>query len=142
MMPAIPLFTSRKTKPVPDATAVVPRASTVASATRKSVFPAARHRANFRAIRVIAKLCQPRRPACRPERMARGGSWGVVPPGDSTEGLSVIDKFRADVLSVLDVVPSGASLAVGGFGSSGRPDAGRGPHPPADGFVPGAARVL
>jgi len=34
----------------------------------------------------------------------------------------VIDKFRADVLSVLDVVPSGASLAVGGFGSSGRPD--------------------
>jgi 3-oxoacid CoA-transferase subunit A len=34
----------------------------------------------------------------------------------------VIDKFRADVLSVLDAVPSGASLAVGGFGSSGRPD--------------------
>jgi len=34
----------------------------------------------------------------------------------------VIDKLRADVRSVLDVVPSGASLAVGGFGSSGRPD--------------------
>jgi 3-oxoacid CoA-transferase subunit A len=34
----------------------------------------------------------------------------------------VIDKFRADVMSVLDAVPSGASLAVGGFGSSGRPD--------------------
>jgi 3-oxoacid CoA-transferase subunit A len=34
----------------------------------------------------------------------------------------VIDKLRADVMSVLDVVPSGASLAVGGFGSSGRPD--------------------
>jgi 3-oxoacid CoA-transferase subunit A len=34
----------------------------------------------------------------------------------------VIDKFRPDVLSVLDAVPSGASLAVGGFGSSGRPD--------------------
>ncbi len=34
----------------------------------------------------------------------------------------MIDKFRADVLSVLDAVPSGASLAVGGFGSSGRPD--------------------
>jgi 3-oxoacid CoA-transferase subunit A len=34
----------------------------------------------------------------------------------------VIDKFRADVLSVLGAVPSGASLAVGGFGSSGRPD--------------------
>jgi len=34
----------------------------------------------------------------------------------------VIDKFRADVLSVLAAVPSGASVAVGGFGSSGRPD--------------------
>jgi len=34
----------------------------------------------------------------------------------------VIDKLRPDVLSVLDAVPSGASLAVGGFGSSGRPD--------------------
>jgi 3-oxoacid CoA-transferase subunit A len=34
----------------------------------------------------------------------------------------VIDKFRADVMSVLDAVPSGASLAIGGFGSSGRPD--------------------
>jgi 3-oxoacid CoA-transferase subunit A len=35
----------------------------------------------------------------------------------------VIDKFREDVLAVVDAVPSGASLAVGGFGSSGRPDA-------------------
>jgi 3-oxoacid CoA-transferase subunit A len=34
----------------------------------------------------------------------------------------VIDKFREDVLSVVDAVPSGASIAVGGFGSSGRPD--------------------
>ena len=34
----------------------------------------------------------------------------------------MIDKFRKDVLSVLEAVPSGASLAVGGFGSSGRPD--------------------
>ena len=34
----------------------------------------------------------------------------------------MIDKFREDVLSVLEAVPSGASLAVGGFGSSGRPD--------------------
>jgi 3-oxoacid CoA-transferase subunit A len=34
----------------------------------------------------------------------------------------VIDKFRADVLSVLAAVPSGASVAIGGFGSSGRPD--------------------
>jgi len=34
----------------------------------------------------------------------------------------VIDKFRDDLLSVVDAVPSGASIAVGGFGSSGRPD--------------------
>jgi 3-oxoacid CoA-transferase subunit A len=34
----------------------------------------------------------------------------------------VIDKFRDDVTSVVDAVPSGASIAVGGFGSSGRPD--------------------
>ncbi|MGY1857123.1 CoA transferase subunit A [Modestobacter sp. SYSU DS0290] len=34
----------------------------------------------------------------------------------------MIDKFREDVLSVVDRVPSGASIAVGGFGSSGRPD--------------------
>jgi 3-oxoacid CoA-transferase subunit A len=34
----------------------------------------------------------------------------------------VIDKFRADAASVLAAVPSGASVAVGGFGSSGRPD--------------------
>lgn len=34
----------------------------------------------------------------------------------------MIDKFREDVLSVVEAVPSGASLAVGGFGSSGRPD--------------------
>jgi 3-oxoacid CoA-transferase subunit A len=35
----------------------------------------------------------------------------------------VIDKYREDVLSVVDRVPSGSSVAVGGFGSSGRPDA-------------------
>jgi len=35
----------------------------------------------------------------------------------------VIDKYRDDLLAVLDVIPSGASIAVGGFGSSGRPDA-------------------
>jgi 3-oxoacid CoA-transferase subunit A len=35
----------------------------------------------------------------------------------------VIDKFREDVLSAVEQVPSGASVAVGGFGSSGRPDA-------------------
>ena len=34
----------------------------------------------------------------------------------------MIDKFREDVLSVVERVPSGASVAVGGFGSSGRPD--------------------
>jgi 3-oxoacid CoA-transferase subunit A len=34
----------------------------------------------------------------------------------------VIDKFREDVMAVLDAVPSGATIAVGGFGSSGRPD--------------------
>ena len=34
----------------------------------------------------------------------------------------MIDKFRADVMSVLSAVPSGSSIAVGGFGSSGRPD--------------------
>jgi 3-oxoacid CoA-transferase subunit A len=34
----------------------------------------------------------------------------------------VIDKFREDVLSVVDRVHDGASIAVGGFGSSGRPD--------------------
>ncbi len=34
----------------------------------------------------------------------------------------MIDKFREDVMAALDAVPSGASLAVGGFGSSGRPD--------------------
>ncbi|MGY1706915.1 CoA transferase subunit A [Geodermatophilus sp. SYSU D00697] len=34
----------------------------------------------------------------------------------------MIDKYREDVLSVVDAVPSGASIAVGGFGSSGRPD--------------------
>jgi 3-oxoacid CoA-transferase subunit A len=34
----------------------------------------------------------------------------------------VIDKFRADAMSVLSAVPSGSSIAVGGFGSSGRPD--------------------
>ncbi|GAB3346925.1 CoA transferase subunit A [Modestobacter lapidis] len=35
----------------------------------------------------------------------------------------MIDKFRTEVLSVVDRVPSGSSIAVGGFGSSGRPDA-------------------
>jgi 3-oxoacid CoA-transferase subunit A len=35
----------------------------------------------------------------------------------------VIDKFRDDVLSAVEAVPDGASIAVGGFGSSGRPDA-------------------
>src|SRR5258708_19400036 len=59
-----------------------------------------------------------------------GGGWharrpGVVPRAD-TEGLSVIDKFRADVMSVLDAVPPRASLPVGGFGTSGRP------RPPLD----------
>jgi 3-oxoacid CoA-transferase subunit A len=34
----------------------------------------------------------------------------------------VIDKLRADVLAALEAVPSGTSVAVGGFGSSGRPD--------------------
>ena len=34
----------------------------------------------------------------------------------------MIDKFREDVLSAVDRVPDGASIAVGGFGSSGRPD--------------------
>ncbi|MGH8868207.1 MAG: CoA transferase subunit A [Actinomycetes bacterium] len=34
----------------------------------------------------------------------------------------MIDKVREDVMATLDVVPSGASIAVGGFGSSGRPD--------------------
>jgi 3-oxoacid CoA-transferase subunit A len=40
----------------------------------------------------------------------------------SGRNAQVIDKLRADVMSTLDAVPSGASLAVGGFGSSGRPD--------------------
>jgi 3-oxoacid CoA-transferase subunit A len=34
----------------------------------------------------------------------------------------VIDKFRPDPAAALAVIPSGASVAVGGFGSSGRPD--------------------
>lgn len=34
----------------------------------------------------------------------------------------MIDKYRDDVVSAVDVVPSGACIAVGGFGSSGRPD--------------------
>ncbi|MBX6389396.1 MAG: 3-oxoacid CoA-transferase subunit A [Frankia sp.] len=34
----------------------------------------------------------------------------------------MIDKFREDVLAVVDIVPSGACIAIGGFGSSGRPD--------------------
>lgn len=35
----------------------------------------------------------------------------------------MIDKYRSDLLAALEIVPSGASIAVGGFGSSGRPDA-------------------
>jgi 3-oxoacid CoA-transferase subunit A len=38
------------------------------------------------------------------------------------EGLGVIDKFRADPLAALAPIRSGACIAVGGFGSSGRPD--------------------
>jgi len=34
----------------------------------------------------------------------------------------VIDKFRPDPAAALSVIPSGATIAVGGFGSSGRPD--------------------
>jgi 3-oxoacid CoA-transferase subunit A len=34
----------------------------------------------------------------------------------------VIDKFRTDPLAALAPIPSGACIAVGGFGSSGRPD--------------------
>ncbi|QEV99206.1 3-oxoacid CoA-transferase subunit A [Microbacterium caowuchunii] len=35
----------------------------------------------------------------------------------------MIDKFRDDLLAELDVIPSGSTIAIGGFGSSGRPDA-------------------
>lgn len=35
----------------------------------------------------------------------------------------MIDKYREDLMEALDIIPSGASIAVGGFGSSGRPDA-------------------
>ncbi|GAA1464938.1 CoA transferase subunit A [Microbacterium thalassium] len=35
----------------------------------------------------------------------------------------MIDKYCADLTQALSVVQSGASIAVGGFGSSGRPDA-------------------
>jgi 3-oxoacid CoA-transferase subunit A len=34
----------------------------------------------------------------------------------------VIDKFRSDAAAAVAVIPSGTTLAVGGFGSSGRPD--------------------
>ena len=34
----------------------------------------------------------------------------------------MIDKFRSDAAAAVAVIPSGATLAVGGFGSSGRPD--------------------
>ena len=34
----------------------------------------------------------------------------------------MIDKFRADPVAALTPIPSGACIAVGGFGSSGRPD--------------------
>ncbi|MDV3221155.1 3-oxoacid CoA-transferase subunit A [Intrasporangium sp.] len=36
--------------------------------------------------------------------------------------MSVIDKYREDVLEAVSVVESGSTVAVGGFGSSGRPD--------------------
>jgi 3-oxoacid CoA-transferase subunit A len=36
---------------------------------------------------------------------------------------AVIDKFRQDLHGHLDAVPDGATVAVGGFGASGRPDA-------------------
>src|SRR3954451_24279295 len=51
-----------------------------------------------------------------------GSAPGGLAPGQE-KGPRVIDKFRNDVLAVVDAVPSGASIAVGGFGSSGRPDA-------------------
>ncbi|TFD59757.1 3-oxoacid CoA-transferase subunit A [Cryobacterium sp. Hh7] len=35
----------------------------------------------------------------------------------------MINKFRPDLMESLDVVRSGSSIAIGGFGSSGRPDA-------------------
>jgi 3-oxoacid CoA-transferase subunit A len=35
----------------------------------------------------------------------------------------VSDKYREDLMAAVDVVPSGSTIAVGGFGSSGRPDA-------------------
>lgn len=35
----------------------------------------------------------------------------------------MINKFNPNVMEALDVVHSGASIAIGGFGSSGRPDA-------------------
>ena len=34
----------------------------------------------------------------------------------------MIDKFRSDATAAVAAIPSGATLAVGGFGSSGRPD--------------------
>lgn len=34
----------------------------------------------------------------------------------------MIDKFRSDAAAAVAAIPSGATLAVGGFGSSGRPD--------------------
>jgi 3-oxoacid CoA-transferase subunit A len=34
----------------------------------------------------------------------------------------VIDKFRSDAVAAVSAIPSGATVAVGGFGSSGRPD--------------------
>jgi 3-oxoacid CoA-transferase subunit A len=46
----------------------------------------------------------------------------LASPTAAPEGIIVIDKLRADVMSTLEAVPSGATLAVGGFGSSGRPD--------------------
>src|SRR5260221_1743117 len=101
MTPAIPLFASRKRKP--GASRLLRRGS-ACSPLLASVLTSATVKGDWE----VGWGWHARRP-------------GVVPRA-STEGLSVIDKFRADVLSVLDVVPSGASLAVGGFGSSGRPD--------------------
>lgn len=34
----------------------------------------------------------------------------------------MIDKLREDLLAAVDTIPDGATIAVGGFGSSGRPD--------------------
>ena len=59
-------------------------------------------------------------------------SWGPPPPKQMREPedlaalmvgahSAVIDKIRDDVLAMLDVVPDGSSIAVGGFGLTGAP---------------------